>query len=111
MVGNFIEAIVRDARDHNSLSGGRGNVYIVHANAKAADDAAATELRDHLAGDFGVGGENRVGVFGDLEDGVRLGFGREVQVRVDLRQHLASRIQVRKNRVRNGNQCASHLIS
>ncbi len=49
VIGNFIEAIVRDARDDNSLSRGRGNIHVVHANAKAADDAAATELRDHLA--------------------------------------------------------------
>jgi hypothetical protein len=103
VVGNFIEAIVGNASYDDSLPGCGGDVDVVHANAEASDDPAAIELRDHIRGQLGVGGEDGVGVFRDLKNSFRLGFGGEAQIRVDLRQHLARRIQIRENGVRNRN--------
>ena len=85
-----------------------GDVDVVHADAEAGDDPAAGHLLDHLGGDFGVGGQDGIGVAGNFQDGFRRRRLGEPQFSADLGHDLAGRVQVREDRVGNSNQPAFH---
>ncbi len=94
MIGNFVQAVVRNPGDDDARFGGRRNVDIIHADAEASDDPAACQVLNHFGGHFRVGGEHRVGIARHFQNGVGLGFLGEAHFRADLRQHFASRIEI-----------------
>ena len=85
VVGHFVQAIIRDLRDHDALAGGDGDVHVVHADAEPRDHAALGHLRDHLASDLGIRGQNRVGVARHAENPFRRRLRCEPQLAADLR--------------------------
>ena len=62
VVGNFIQAVVRNVRHHDAAFGGRRNVDRVHADAVAHDDAAALHRVDRAPGDRRPRIQHAVGV-------------------------------------------------
>jgi hypothetical protein len=81
MIGNFVQAVIRNSADDDARVGSGREVDIIDADSEASDDAAPGELRDHSCGHFGVGGEHRVGVARHFHNALGRGGGPQQPVR------------------------------
>ena len=72
VVGDFVDAIIGNFGDDDAPFGGRGNIDVIDSDSEPRNNPAARHLPDHLRGDFGVGGQQRIGVPGHPQN--RLGL-------------------------------------
>jgi len=64
VVGDFIDAVIRNIADGDSALGGGGEVDVIEADATADDDAAAAEALDGFSGEGDFVEDNQcIGVF------------------------------------------------